>query len=1632
MSSTFASFHLTIAAPHGDRYPVTARTQAGHEVSEALLLPLDNPTLTAYQMALDYHTPIDESVVIAVGQLLYQTLFQGTIAEAFATARTHADQQKVALRIHLAIDTDTRLSTAAALPWELMASAAGRPLMLEHALVRTFSWNDPIPDLGIPPGERIRLAVTSALPTELANHPIAAETEVAIIRAAITHSARPIDLIEVPHLTRDRLTNLLTNQRPHIVHHIGHGSIQRGMGYLDIERADQSRDRLSAREFSSMLHQSGVQLVVLNACHTSSAGESLLTSFAPIFMTDRIPAAIGMQAAILNRTGHCFANAFYAALGNSGSIDTSLIAARKAILADGHEHGAWGFPTLYSRVPHGHLWNATTLNSLVAAIHRTSAILQVYPDTVAGQYIERAEVQTITQWIIEAPTEERLGMLLDQPGSGKTVVLQQVLKQLAQAGVCVLVIKADTLRGIRSSADLATSLNLPESIETIAKTLTPQRLVVMIDQIDALSLTLARDQGTLDVILDTIARLRQMPHVRMISSCRTFDLNNHPRLAGIKVDQKFVLAPLNQDQITTLLNSLAIGSAHFLPAHWELLKVPLHLSVYVQLIQNSHNQQPNQFQSLQDLYSALWSRHIDHATPEIHTSDVTKAIYRLVDMMQSVQQIVIPLGVLDEYPLALRYLLHTGLLQKTQTNLTFFHQTFFDYCYARRFAASSQSLSATILAGSQGLFERSQMVQVLAYLRGSNPRIYLRELKNLFKADSLRPHLRQLLLQWFGNLSAPSDDELAIVRRWSNDPDQLGQFFDYASQNLDWFKLLDQENVLRGLIQSQNPPKIDLGLNFLYQFINQQTETVLGYIKPYLDTNAEWDARIIGGFTHIRYWNNETALTIFCRFLEQGTIDGTYLYDLASNPQFACRALSVYLEQRLNTLAQASNQLEENPLIQSTAINYELSADLEHYFFGEHAVGEIIRQATTHDPMAVVEYVLPSILKITDLFENKTFIAESYPSSSMSTYWYGESGPNDGGMFTLLIAQSLRACAQGHKHLFERIAAELVTHETLAAQRILVYAYMADPEYYRNAIVEYLLADQRCLKIGEPWENPYYESCMLYGSIVPWISTEQRRTLEARILAFYPVSEHINRQLYGITQLRFLKAVLPKYLSDEARQRRQELERKFPEFRLQPPRGIRSIGIGSPIPPDRVERMSDADLFKAMQHYDESTGWGGIRERPLEGGAVEFSRLIETKAKTDPDRFVGFLGSYGLKLESIYLCAILTGLAESAIASEFIFSLIQRYATLVKGRSRIDISRILAKRANEAVPIDLIELLKDWALNDPDPEPEALNGSATENPSHRDALNQGINSVRGTAIEAFCLCGMGQTAFSNEAIFESVSLATNDPSTAVQACIVYSLDKIMHLNPERTIELLVKILTHYPPLLESSVTHNLIYRSLYRFFTHIRPFIEQLLEHEHDQSRRVGAQLVCLAALNNPATLDLAQRCMGGDTALRQGAAQVYAHNIINEAYFEVCLERLMSLINDPAIDVRKAASECFEQLNLEHLDPSRNLIETMLQSPALIDGAYSLIKYLKLIAIEDVDLALRATKTIITQFGADQTSNSFQQRRIAREWVNIPLNVYLHTDDESIKEQAMDLFEKSIINQPWIAKQMLTDWDRR
>jgi hypothetical protein len=171
--------------------------------------------------------------------------------------------------------------------------------------------------------------------------------------------------------------------------------------------------------------------------------------------------------------------------------------------------------------------------------------------------------------------------------------------------------------------------------------------------------------------------------------------------------------------------------------------------------------------------------------------------------MQDRHQLTVPVAVLDEHVEAAGYLERVGFIRREGGSWLFVHQTLFDYCYAQRFVAQERSLSQEIMSGAQGLFERSQMVQVLAYLRGSDPAAYRRELTALLFTEKLRTHLRLLLIGWFGALPSPTAAELSIARRLIRDTDARAQFLQAAGENTDWFDALN-DDIIASLLRTSD------------------------------------------------------------------------------------------------------------------------------------------------------------------------------------------------------------------------------------------------------------------------------------------------------------------------------------------------------------------------------------------------------------------------------------------------------------------------------------------------------------------------------------------------------------------------------------------------------------------------------------------------------------------------------------------------------------------------------------------------------------------------------------------------------------------------------------------------------------
>jgi hypothetical protein len=196
-----------------------------------------------------------------------------------------------------------------------------------------------------------------------------------------------------------------------------------------------------------------------------------------------------------------------------------------------------------------------------------------------------------------------------------------------------------------------------------------------------------------------------------------------------------------------------------------LLRVPLHLELFARAIEGgislaSHGETYG-VSSLQDLYSLIW-RNVIFAPGGPPLAKRERVINLITDYMYAEQKPSAPQSIFSSsenvrMESAVTWLASHGILISGNEEWSFFHQTFFDFSYAKHFVEQGKSISAEVIGGDQGLSARPQIMHVLGYLRSTNPQSYLRELHALLNSSKLRAHLRTLVLQWFGGLKNPTD-----------------------------------------------------------------------------------------------------------------------------------------------------------------------------------------------------------------------------------------------------------------------------------------------------------------------------------------------------------------------------------------------------------------------------------------------------------------------------------------------------------------------------------------------------------------------------------------------------------------------------------------------------------------------------------------------------------------------------------------------------------------------------------------------------------------------------------------------------------------------------------------------------------
>lgn len=392
MSLAYERFLIHVSDQEGDDYPVLAHLSGEkNSGSWSGKIPVDLPLLTTDEkQKLHFWLEkgfIDHDYQKDFGDRLFQTLFAGEILKGYRESVDRATSER-GLRIVLILPPGL-----SSFPWEFIYDRTGSRGFLARSAITPLtrhisgvSTSVEMPKGGTALADPVKILVVMASPKGYS--PVSYEEETkGIIQSLrsrptsireigptwgrqlsytrsiglMVERLRRRSLFEIDVLEKATRQGLQTrlNQAQNegrgfeIIHFVGHGDIDDRGGLLLFETESGEPDLVLADEFAEIVGDPrGIKLVFLNACNTAAPAR-LFQNVAEATLGKGIPAVIGMQVPILDRTAVEFAKEFYGYWANGEPIESALALARRMIIGTtkgGEARTAvseWGIPVLY-------------------------------------------------------------------------------------------------------------------------------------------------------------------------------------------------------------------------------------------------------------------------------------------------------------------------------------------------------------------------------------------------------------------------------------------------------------------------------------------------------------------------------------------------------------------------------------------------------------------------------------------------------------------------------------------------------------------------------------------------------------------------------------------------------------------------------------------------------------------------------------------------------------------------------------------------------------------------------------------------------------------------------------------------------------------------------------------------------------------------------------------------------------------------------------------------------------------------------------------------------------------------------------------------------------------------------------
>jgi nucleoside phosphorylase len=853
---------------------------------------------------------------------------------------------------------------------------------------------------------------------------------------------------------------------------------------------------------------------------------------------------------------------------------------------------------------------------------------QSLPD---GTRIDRPESHQLLTIIEES--ERSTTAVLGLPGSGKSALLAALGNELLTRSTPVLAIKADFLDPtVQNEEGLREQLGLPTLPSVLLSQIARLRpVVLLIDQLDALASYIDLRTGRLNVLLNLVRKLGAVRNVHIVLSARTFEYEHDVRLKSIKAESIVLELPA-WSRVLQVLETHEVQAAGWPVDAQDVMRSPQALATFLKL-RNRTAGPP--FRTYQTMLDQLWRERVLQLP---NGSRLARLAGIIAESMAEKETLWLASARFDDQAEDLGALVASGILTLDGaggSSVGFSHQTVFEHALARAFAQKEGRLSNYVLERESSLFIRPKLWAALTYLRGVEPVTYQSELQALWSMQTLRVHLRHLLIEFIGQQSAPTDVEALFMEEALRSSHQRVALQAIAGSQ-GWFARFGSSFIAAAMVES--PKTASLAVGILDRAWPFAPDKVASLIRSRWLSDADFYGHawmVLEGCPH---WSQE-VVDLATTILRQSDISPS-IFDHAvstlgvDQPAAALQLVVARLVRRLDAAVGEAERRAAVPAPDDEearlrwVISNSPSKPLKDLL--EESEGwESLEALAQHGPPSFLEAVWPLFQRILgalrDLEDDNR--APGFPIPYAGDFRFdGEHslGLPEGALLGALRVAAEAYAADDQNGFLQWLASN--EHELATpAQRLFAHALASHPEIYASRALKFLLDNPNRFHIGS-YEDSSSTTKRLVKTVAPFWQNDNLRFFEQAVLSYSPMPrpglDAKGRQSFRsfIRKLKFeiLSALPADRVSPEARQFIAEQRRRFPVGRS----GETYFGssyVGSPIAAQSLTRASDNEILNAFRAIPDATGWEHPRNW-RKGGNVQLSREFSSFAKDNPDR----------------------------------------------------------------------------------------------------------------------------------------------------------------------------------------------------------------------------------------------------------------------------------------------------------------------------------------------------------------------------------------------------------------------------